>query len=95
MASLPAPDRKRLAAILGMLGSNASGERENAARLAEQFRRHYGLTWADLLAMPAAPSEEPSRPSPADAAAAWSAAWTAAWAAPVFIVADMWKVRSR
>ena len=89
MANLPAPDRKRLAAILGMLGSNAPGERENAARLAEQFRRHHGLTWADLLAMLAVLSEKPSRPAPADAAAAW----TAAWAAPVFIVADMWKVR--
>jgi len=75
-----------------MLGSNAFGERENAGRLAEQFRHHHGLTWADLLAMPAAPAEEHSRPSPPDAAAAWSAAWKAAWAAPVFIVADLWKV---
>jgi hypothetical protein len=54
MANLSAPDRKRLAAILGMLGSTASGERENAARLAEQFRNRCGLTWAELLAMPPA-----------------------------------------
>jgi hypothetical protein len=50
-------DRKRLIAILGMLGSNAVGERDNAAaRLAEEFRRKHGLSWADLLAAtPSAP----------------------------------------
>jgi hypothetical protein len=42
-------DRKRLTAILGMLGSDAEGERDNAARLAEQFRRQHGLTWDELL----------------------------------------------
>lgn len=42
-------DRKRLVAILGMLGSASAGERDNAARLAEQFRRQHGLTWAQLF----------------------------------------------
>jgi hypothetical protein len=42
-------DRKRLVAILGMLGSTSAGERDNAARLAEQFRRQHGLTWAQLF----------------------------------------------
>jgi hypothetical protein len=83
MANLSASDRKRLAAILSMLGSSASGERENAARLAEQFRNRCGLTWADLLAMPPAPPEELTKPSPADMAAARSAARKAAWVAAV------------
>ena len=72
-ATLTASDRKRLASILGMLGSNASGERDNAARLAEAFRREHGLTWAELLtpepvvvAKPqAAPEPPPAPPAPA------------------------------
>ena len=44
-------ERKRLVAILGMLGSASAGERDNAARLAEKFRQQHGLTWADLLAV--------------------------------------------
>ncbi len=43
-------DRLRLASLLGMLGSSHSGERENAARLVEQFRQQRGLNWSDLLA---------------------------------------------
>jgi hypothetical protein len=35
--TLSAADRKRLAAILGMLGSNASGERDNAASRGQQL----------------------------------------------------------
>jgi len=43
-------DRKRLVALLGMLGSAHAGERDNAARLAEQFRKRHGLTWEEMLA---------------------------------------------
>jgi hypothetical protein len=67
VANLSERDQKRLAAILGMLGSNAPGERDNAARLAEEFRRQRGLTWADLLALNPAhntPREEPASPPP-------------------------------
>lgn len=42
-------ERQRLAAILGMLGSSSAGERDNAARLAEQFRKQHGLTWEQLV----------------------------------------------
>ena len=42
-------ERQRLAAILGMLGSNSAGERDNAARLAEQFRKQHGLTWEQVV----------------------------------------------
>jgi hypothetical protein len=55
-------DRKRLIAILGMLGSDQPGERDNAARLAEKFRRDHNLTWTALLALEPSP-EQQSNPS--------------------------------
>ena len=42
-------DRQRLAAILGMLGSEHAGERAAAALQAEAFRRHHNLTWDQLV----------------------------------------------
>src|SRR5271166_1665304 len=59
-------DRLRLAALLGMLGSNHVGERENAAQLVERFRRQRGFDWADLLGRPpahedASVAQEPRR----------------------------------
>lgn len=57
-------DRKRLASILGMLGSNSAGERDNAARQAEAFRHKHGLTWSELLTLtPVAPASEAPAPS--------------------------------
>jgi hypothetical protein len=50
MPPLNDTDRARLAAILGMLGSNSAGERDNAAQQAERLRRRLGKTWDDLLA---------------------------------------------
>jgi hypothetical protein len=68
LANLSEGERKRLAAILGMLGSDAPGERDNAARLAEQFRRQHGLTWTELLALSPVPGtpggEEGLQPHP-------------------------------
>ena len=40
---------KRLADILGMLGSEHDGEVLNAAKLAERHRRMLGKEWTDLL----------------------------------------------
>ena len=59
-------DRQRLAAILGMLGSEHAGERAAAALQAEAFRRHHNLTWAELLAAkpPAAPEPPQWTPPP-------------------------------
>ncbi len=59
-------DRKRLAAILGMLGSEHQGERDAAAFHAEAFRRKHRLTWAELLALPPieVASEPPAPPEP-------------------------------
>lgn len=50
MMTISTVDRIRLEALLGMLGSDHAGERENAAKLVEQFRRQRGLNWGDLLA---------------------------------------------
>jgi len=45
------PKRKqRFTAILGMLGSNASGEAANAARAGTAMLRDAGLAWADVTA---------------------------------------------
>ena len=64
-------ERRRLAAILGMLGSNQAGERDAAAMQAEAFRKKHGLTWSELLSLPPIdhvdrdpPGAKPERPSP-------------------------------
>ena len=62
MITLTAAERQRLAAILGMLGSDHAGERAAAGLQAEAFRRTHKLTWAELLALP--PVEAPPKPPP-------------------------------
>jgi hypothetical protein len=62
-------DRRKLAAILGMLGSASAGERDNAARAAERLRRQMGATWDDMLGpqvvpVPPAPQPQPASPPP-------------------------------
>lgn len=42
-------ERRRLAAILGRLGSDHAGERAAAAYQVEAFRKKQGLTWEKLL----------------------------------------------
>jgi hypothetical protein len=41
--------RKKLVRVLGYLGSDSAGERDNAARLATQLLKEAGLTWYDVL----------------------------------------------
>lgn len=71
VARMKDTDRKRLAAILGMLGSNSAGERDNAACQAEAFRRKHGLSWDDILVAqrlePEPPPQPPYQPPPAAA----------------------------
>jgi hypothetical protein len=43
-------DRDRLAKLLGRLGSDYPGERDNAARMATDLVRDSGSTWAQVLA---------------------------------------------
>jgi hypothetical protein len=52
-------DRRRLARILGMLGSEHAGERASAALQAEAFRKRHGMTWAELLNMAPVEDEPP------------------------------------
>lgn len=42
-------DRQRLAALLGMVGSDHDGEALNAARLADRMVRQSGATWFQVL----------------------------------------------
>ena len=49
---MTAADRRKLAAILGMLGSEHAGERASAALQAEAFRKRHGMTWEEMLAVP-------------------------------------------
>lgn len=49
----------RLAAVLGMMGSDHDGEVLSAARMAEKLRREAGVTWHELLI----PTEPPARAS--------------------------------
>jgi hypothetical protein len=51
-------EQQKLAAILGMLGSNHAGERAAAALQAEAFRKRLGMTWADLMSLPDQPTPE-------------------------------------
>jgi hypothetical protein len=44
-STIPSTVRK----MLGMLGSDQAGERDNAARKLEDWRRNQGKTWDDLL----------------------------------------------
>lgn len=46
---MSALDRRRLAAVLGMLGSQHDGEVLTAARLAEALRGRAGVTWGEIL----------------------------------------------
>jgi hypothetical protein len=39
----------RLVKVLGLLGSDHSGERDNAARLATRILKEANLTWYDVL----------------------------------------------
>jgi len=67
-------DRKRLATMLGMLGSSHAGERDAAGLKIEALRRKYRMTWAELLAVPQ-PIEKVSDP-PHPSSPPESPAWT-------------------
>jgi hypothetical protein len=62
--TLTSADRERLSSILGMLGSNASSQRANAAAAAGEFRRDHHLTWAEMLAPALEPVAAPTPPEP-------------------------------
>lgn len=52
MNALPAEARTRLARLLGMLGSDHAGERDNAATAAHRLVQQHGLTWRQVVEPP-------------------------------------------
>lgn len=50
MSTLDDKSRARLIALLGMLGSDHAGERDNAAQQAEALRKKLGMSWEELFA---------------------------------------------
>jgi hypothetical protein len=57
--TLAAPERERLARLLGMLGSDHAGERDNAARAAHRLVQRHGITWYDVVATHPPPDWDP------------------------------------
>ena len=49
MNALPAASRAKLAKLLGMLGSDHAGERDNAAQAAHRLVQQHGLTWRQVV----------------------------------------------
>ena len=53
--AIPRGSRDLLVKMLGMLGSEHSGERDNAACKAEELRKEFGLVWDQLIIRAKAP----------------------------------------
>jgi hypothetical protein len=81
--TISAIDRIRLESMLGMLGSDHVGERDNAAKLIEQFLRKRGLTWPDVLGHSPAGNNPSGQPGNRQNQAFWKPAPRAAYARPV------------
>jgi hypothetical protein len=64
-------DRIRLESMLGMLGSNHVGERDNAAKLIAQFLQRRGLTWPDVLGRYAVGDDAEGKPKTRPNQAFW------------------------
>jgi hypothetical protein len=57
--ALSPADRARLTKLLGMLGSDHPGERDNAGVAAHRLIQSKGLAWADILATAPAAAPQP------------------------------------
>lgn len=53
-SELPPATRSRLTKLLGMLGSDHQGERDNAALAAHKLVKQHGLTWEAVVMPPRA-----------------------------------------
>jgi hypothetical protein len=69
--TISAIDRIRLESMLGMLGSDHVGERDNAAKLIEQFLRRRGLTWPEVLGSHPAGNDPSGQPGNRQNQAFW------------------------
>ena len=64
-AALPPGDRRKLVGVLGMLGSDAVGERAAAVLLATRMVKAHGLVWDDLIGpAPAQQHQQQAAPRP-------------------------------
>lgn len=54
VAMLDAFAAERLIKLLGLLGSDAEGERATAGRMADELIRRHGLTWPEVIRIPTA-----------------------------------------
>ena len=59
MTALPAPQRAKLAKLLGLLGSDQAGERDAAVLAATRLLERSGLRWPEILSLPQPPKREP------------------------------------
>jgi hypothetical protein len=66
MSALAASDRVHLAKLLGLLGSNHAGERDNAACAAHRFVQQHGITWFDVVTHPPSDPDNDTDPIGAD-----------------------------
>jgi hypothetical protein len=66
MSALAASDRERLARLLGMLGSDHHGERDNAARAAHRLVQQHGITWFDVVTHPPPDTDHDTDPISGD-----------------------------
>jgi hypothetical protein len=57
--------RSKLAAVLGLLGSEHDGEVVAAGRMAERIRREANVTWSDIIAPPGGPGSRSADVPPA------------------------------
>jgi hypothetical protein len=58
-APLTPSERKRLAQLLGLLGSNYPGERGNAAVASHKLIQTKGVTWSEVIDPPPPEHHEP------------------------------------
>jgi hypothetical protein len=72
-------DRIRLESMLGMLGSDHVGERDNAAQLIAQFLQRRGLTWPDVLGRYAVRDDADGKPKTRPNQAFWKPSPRAAY----------------
>jgi hypothetical protein len=66
MNALAPSDRVHLAKLLGMLGSDHLGERDNAARAAHRLVQQHGCTWFDVVSHPPPDTDHDTDPIGAD-----------------------------
>jgi hypothetical protein len=66
MATLAASDRMQLAKLLGMLGSDHIGERDNAARAAHRLVQQRGITWFNVVTHPPQDTDHDADPISSD-----------------------------